>query len=101
MRILTLNAKRARHAGVEPTRGVLVLDLQNGMPAQTAGFAPYDVVTHFAGQPTLSTCQLKKKVSAAEPGTRVPVRVIRDGVPVVLYPTLTSHAAAPACGCGK
>lgn len=93
--IQTLNAKRAKYAGVETTSGVLVLDLLDGMAAQTSGFNPYDVVTHFNGQPTRTACQLKMRVHATEPGTRVPVRVIRDGQPVVLYPTV---GAAPADG---
>jgi hypothetical protein len=86
--IQTLDATRAKYAGVEPTSGVLVLDLLEGMSAQTSGFNPYDVVTHFNGQPVRTACQLKMRVHAAAPGTRVPVRVIRDGQPLVLYPTL-------------
>lgn len=93
--IQTLNAQRAKYAGVEPTSGVLVLDLLNGMSAQTSGFNAYDVVTHFNGQPTRTACQLKMRVHATAPGTRVPVRVIRDGQPLILYPTLS---AAPHGG---
>ncbi len=93
--IQTLNANRAKYAGVEATSGVLVLDLLEGMSAQTSGFNPYDVVTHFNGKPVRTACQLKMRVHATAPGTRVPVRVIRDGQPLVLYPTLGS---APAGG---
>lgn len=88
--IQTMNANRAKHAGVTPTSGVLVLGLLKGMSAQTSGFNPYDVVTHFDGQPVRTACQLKMRVHATDPGTRVPVRVIRDGKPLVLYPTLGS-----------
>ena len=94
VRIQTLNKKRAEYAGVEPTRGVLILELQSGKPAETAGFRPYDVVTHVAGTRVTSACELKKRIEHAKPGTRLPVRVIRSGVPVVLYPTLTSRSTA-------
>ncbi len=92
VRIQTLNKTRARYASVEPTRGVLVLDLLKSRPAETAGFAAYDVITHFNGKRMTSSCQLKRTILASAPGTRVPVKVVRDGVELTLYPTLTSAA---------
>ena len=89
--IQTLNPHRARHA-MRVTKGVLVLDVQKDRPAHTAGFSPRDIVTHFNGRPMSSACQLKRAVLSTSPESRVPVRVIRNGVPVTLYPTVTSRA---------
>ncbi len=94
VQIQTLNPKRAEYAGVKNTRGVLILDVQENMPAENAGFRDYDVVTHFNGQRVVTHCQLKRRVMSTKAGTRVPVRVIRNGVAVVLYPTLTNSPKA-------
>jgi predicted metalloprotease with PDZ domain len=91
VRIQTLTPKRAKCAGVEATSGVLVVDTQAKMPARTAGFASHDVITHFDGHRVTTSCALSHRVASSTPGSRVPVRVIRDGVPVTLYPTLATH----------
>lgn len=103
VRIQTLTEQRARYAGVDADWGVLVLGLQSQMPAHTSGFRPYDVVTHVNKRAVRSACQLKRRITSQKPGSRVAVRVIRDGVPVVLYPTLTAapEGLARGCGCGK
>lgn len=98
IRIQTLNPVRAERIGAQPNlRGVLIVGLQNNMPAQRAGLLPNDVITHFAGKRVSTNCQLSKTVAATAPGTSVAVRVIRNGVPLVLMPTLTE---APD-GCGR
>lgn len=104
VRIQTLTPKRAAYAGVETKRGVLILETQKNMPAHNAGFQAYDVVTHFNGQAVATNCQLKRRVMSTQAGTRVPVRVIRDGVPVTLFPTLTNSPMPNSncrTGCGK
>lgn len=104
VKIVTLNERRALRAGVDPQDGVLILGVQDEMPAQTSGFARHDVVTHFDGERVVTSCQLKRAVASHRAGERVPVRVIRDGVEVTLYPTLTtSRFATTTCtsGCGR
>ena len=88
IQIMTLNKHRAKYAGVPNQRGVLITGIMENFPAQTSGFAPYDIVTHFDGQPVTTAPQLKCRVMGSSPGERVPVKVIRNGQPLTLYPTL-------------
>jgi len=88
IQIMTLNHHRAKYAGVANVRGVLITGIMDNFPAQTSGFAPYDIVTHFDGQPVTTAPQLKCRVMGSEPGARVPVKVIRKGQTLTLYPTL-------------
>ena len=99
VQIRTLRPNTAKALGANPNlRGVHIMALQNGKPAQFAGMLRNDIVTHFNGKRVTTSCQLKKNVLATAPGTRVPVRVIRDGKPLTLYPELTK---APGKSCGS
>ncbi len=88
IQIMTMNHHRAKYAGVANVRGVLITGIMDNFPAQTSGFAPYDIVTHFDGQPVTTAPQLKCRVMGSTPGERVPVKVIRNGQKLTLYPTL-------------
>ena len=96
--IATLDAKRAKCAGLEATRGVLITEVQPGMPAETSGFRTHDVVTHVNDRRITKAWQLKKRIGQTAPDTRLAVRILRDGVPVTLYPTLTRASEAPETG---
>lgn len=98
VQIRTLRPNVAKALGANPNlRGVQVVSLQKGKPAQFAGFMPNDIVTYFNGKRVTSSCQLKKHVLATKPNTRVNVRVVRDGKTITLYPKLTK---APGKSCG-
>lgn len=96
--IQTLTPQRAQYAGVASTGGVLVLGLQDGRPAQVAGFQEYDVITSFNHTRMTSACQLKHAVAATPPGALVPVTVIRQGQVVRLHPTLSEKEGPRGCG---
>lgn len=99
VRIATMNAQHAARLDVAPTtRGVLVEQVFDGMPARRAGFQSGDIITHYNGQRVVTACSFKKKVGATEPASHVRVRVLRDGAPLMLSPVL---AAAPDCGCKR
>lgn len=95
VRIQTLTPQRAAAADIDIKRGVQILDVQPGLAAHASGFQMNDVVTHFNGRPVTTHCQLKQAVHATQAGMRVPVRVVRDGVALVLYPKLTAMADSP------
>ena len=93
--IKTLDAAEARAHG---TTGVLVLALQDGRPAELAGFRANDVIVRFDGKPMSNACQLKKTVASTEAGSKVPVDVIRDGRRFTFHPTLADKNGVGGCG---
>ncbi|MBM3294837.1 MAG: PDZ domain-containing protein, partial [Candidatus Aminicenantes bacterium] len=50
-----------------------------GGPAEKAGLKPYDVVIEVNGQPVENANDLRLKVADIAPGTKVEVKVVRDG----------------------
>lgn len=88
LHLLTMSPQRAAHVGVNYSKGVLVTGVVTHNPAQNSGFATHDVVTHFDGIAVSSAPMLKRRVMLSEPGQRVPVRVMRQGSSLTLYPTL-------------
>lgn len=101
VRIQTMNPELAQSLDLPANhRGVLVLDVQKGMPSERAGFQDRDVITHLEGKLVTSACDFSKRIRATAPGSLVRVRVIRDGRALLLHPELTT---APRCrgGCSK
>ncbi len=68
------------------TRGVLITEVFPGEPASKAGIRPYDVITELNGKPVASGRHLIAAVSAFSPGTKVNLKVLRNGkeVPIEL-----------------
>ncbi len=96
--IQTLTPERAKWAGVNAKSGVLVLGLQDGRPAELAGFQPYDVIVRFDGKAMANACQLKRTVAATAAGSKVAVEVLRDGKRFILHPTLSEKDGLGGCG---
>ena len=59
--------------------GVIVADVTPNSPAQKAGIKSGDVLLEFNGKPVRDTRHLKLQVAQTAPGTKVPVKVLRDG----------------------
>ncbi len=96
--IQTMNSKLAVAKGHHPnTRGVMVLDVQDGMPSERAGFKAGDIILNYEGQLVTSACQFSKMVQSTAPTTRVRVLVQRDDRRMLLTPTLTKKAENCAC----
>lgn len=99
VRIATMTEQRAARLDVAPhTRGVLVQQVFDRMPAKRAGFRPGDIITHYNGKRVVTACAFKKRVVTTAPASHVRIRVLRDGAPMILSPVL---AAAPDCGCKR
>ncbi len=54
-----------------PTQGAVVLQVQSGSPADTAGLQQGDVITSFQGKPVTSADQLATAIQADKPGQTV------------------------------
>jgi serine protease Do len=82
----------------ENTTGALVSEVTPRSPADKAGIKIGDVITEFDGKPVKDSRRLKLEVAQVAPGTRVPVKILRDGnektVDVVLkeFPKDTASA---------
>jgi S1-C subfamily serine protease len=70
---------RAREsAGTE--RGVEVVEIVEGSPAQRAGVRPGDVIFEVDGKPVEGATDLQRLMVAELIGTATPLRLVRDGV---------------------
>ncbi len=69
----------AKHFGLKERAGALVTDVVKDSPADRAGFKRGDVIIEFDGRPVEDSRNLRNMVANTPPGTRVQVRVLRDG----------------------
>jgi serine protease Do len=82
-------------------RGALIGDVTAGSPAQKAGLAKGDIILDIDGKPVNNSAELRMHVSLMAPGTKVNVKVFRDGVektiPLTLaeMPTESAKAEQP------
>nr|WP_083466756.1 trypsin-like peptidase domain-containing protein [Kibdelosporangium sp. MJ126-NF4]CEL17586.1 serine protease [Kibdelosporangium sp. MJ126-NF4]CTQ91188.1 serine protease [Kibdelosporangium sp. MJ126-NF4] len=65
--------------GVRAQNGVLVLDVDSGGPAASAGIAPGDVIVELARSEVRDVSGLLTHVRQTEPGQRLPLTFVRDG----------------------
>ncbi len=61
------------------TKGVLISHVAENSPAGTAGLKPGDVIVQLDGKPAVSPGPFQTQVSMLQPGTKVPVVVLRNG----------------------
>jgi len=72
-----LTTELAQALGLDNTRGAIVARVYPGSPAATAGLQPNDVIVKFGATPVDDYHHLQRLSSDAEPGTSVPLDVIR------------------------
>jgi S1-C subfamily serine protease len=78
----------ARSLGTDQVTGALVSDVQPGSPAGKAGVRRGDVITAINGEAVKDGNELRNHIAALQPGTRVDLRVLRNGKPQTLGLTL-------------
>ena len=82
-------------------RGALIGDVTPNSPAQKAGLEKGDIILDINGKPVNSSAELRMRVSLMAPGTKVNVKVFRDGsektLPLTLaeMPTETARNEQP------
>jgi serine protease Do len=59
--------------------GARVMQAVPGAPADKAGVKTGDIVLSLAGKPVTGSADLRNRVAAERPGTKVTLRVLRDG----------------------
>jgi serine protease Do len=61
------------------SHGVVVTGIQQGSPAAKAGLEPGDVITDWDGQKVIAPDELRRLVAGAKIGSKVEIKVIREG----------------------
>ncbi len=74
-----LNPELAASFGLKALTGVIIAGVVPGGPAETAGLQPGDVLLEVDGQPILDPRQTMSDIADIEPGTELPLTVIRGG----------------------
>lgn len=74
--------------GLDDNRGELVRDVVDGQAAQKAGIKSGDIILAVNGQDVTDRSSLAYLISRAEPGSKVKLRVLRQGKPQDLSLTL-------------
>ncbi len=76
--IQNIDKNLAESFGLDRPQGALISQLAPGGPAQKSGLKAGDVIIEFDGKSVQDSAHLPHIVGLMEPGTSVPVRIIRD-----------------------
>ncbi|CAM3553572.1 Do family serine endopeptidase [Halomonas lysinitropha] len=74
-----LNQELAASFGLQTPAGVIIAGVVPGGPADQAGLQPGDVLLEVDGKPVLDPRRTMSEIAAKEPGTRLPLTVVRGG----------------------
>ena len=70
--------------GLKEPGGALVAAVEPDGPAARAGLKPGDVIVEFGGQPVRNSDELVRMAVASQPGSTVPVRIVRAKQPMTI-----------------
>lgn len=83
-----IDATMAEALGLKGTSGVLIGSVEPGSPAEKAGLKVSDVIIEFNGKEVGAAQQFRFMVAEAGPGTKVEMKIIRDGATKTIATTL-------------
>ncbi len=100
IQFIDMDADRASRLKLSEERGVQVVTVEQGSPADNAGIRPDDVLLSYNGENILGAQQLMRLVRETPPGRKVKIQLWRSGkaqTVLAVIGALPSHApAAPA-----
>jgi serine protease Do/serine protease DegQ len=76
-------------------KGVVVTDIFPDSPAEKAGLKSSDVVLEANGKPIASTEELRLMIAEMMPGSKIAIKIVRNGQPSVITVTLGTLAEKP------
>ena len=94
----TLTPQLRSEYNFQPTQGAVVLQVQSGSPADTAGLQQGDVITAYQGKPVTSADQLATAIQADTPGQTVKIGLYRGPDQMTVTATLASNSTAASSG---
>jgi len=77
--IQDLNQDLAKSFGIKDAKGAVVSDVKEDGPADQGGLKQGDVIISYQGSPVEEAVALQRMVTRTPVGTKVPVKVMRDG----------------------
>jgi serine protease Do len=89
----TLTEELARQLRIADSKGVLVVDVVSGSPADEAGLKAWDVIRRMGDRDIFSTDDVVEIMSGLNPGDEILVTVLRDGEAKILTVTLGNMPA--------
>ncbi len=90
--IQDLTADLASSLGIKETTGALISGVEKGGPAEKAGLKRGDLVVGLNGKKVEDSTHLRNMVSATSPGTKIDIKIIRDGKEQVISVTLGEYS---------
>ena len=72
-------------------KGAIIGEVEPGTPAEKAGLKKYDVIVEVNGKPVKDHNDLMFKIAEIEPGTKIEIKVVRDGREKILNVTLVER----------
>jgi serine protease Do len=93
-----LDANIAEALGLESTDGALVAEVSADSPARNSGLEQGDVIISFNDRPVTSVAALRNTIALMAPGTKLELKVMRNGETHLATVTLGTHptSVAPA-----
>jgi serine protease Do len=82
------------HLGLKTRDGALVGSVERDTPAAKAGLKPADVIIEVNGKLVKDHHDLMFKIAEIEPGTKVEIKIIRDGKEKILTATLAERPSS-------
>lgn len=73
---------------LQTRKGAIIGEVERGTPAAKAGLKKYDIIIEVNGNPIKDHHDLMFKIAEIEPGTKVEIKVIRDGKEKIITATL-------------
>ncbi len=89
--IQNLTEELAKSLGIKETEGALVSGIEKGSPADKAGLKRGDLVVQLDGKKVVDSTGLRNMVSAIAPGTKVNIKVVREGKEQTIAMTLGEY----------
>jgi serine protease Do len=94
--VMPVTPEARQAAKLEESRGALVAETVPGSPAASAGIKPGDIIVAFQGETIGNPHDLTRRVAGTPPGTKVALRVARNGRETPVAVTLGRLKDAPA-----
>lgn len=79
-----ISEEERRTLDLKSRRGAFITEVAPGTAADKAGLERYDVIIEFNGQPVKNKHDLSFKIADTAPGTKVEIKIIRDGKEKIL-----------------
>jgi len=89
--IQNLTEELAKSLGIKETEGALVSGIEKGSPADKAGLKRGDLVVQLDNKKVADSTGLRNMVSAIAPGTKVNIKVVREGKEQTIAMTLGEY----------